>query len=368
MRFVVFADVHLDASFAWTGAERGVARRWRADLRRSLLNIVELAVDRRADGLLCAGDLYEHARFTPDTQAFLTKTFAELAPLQVFLAPGNHDWFGPSSLYETGGWSPNVHVFGSPELEPHELADGLTLWGGAHLGPANTGGFVKDFRVDRSGVNLALFHGSELSWLHNEEGSKVPHAPFKAEEIEASGLTHAFVGHLHTPRLAALHTYPGNPNPLAFGETGDRGAVVVDVSADGTVSREVVQVAVTQMHEREVEVTGCASRNDVIARVRDALAGLDGIARVDLVGDLQSEIDLRVEDIKAETGLDAVLIRTDRAQVAYDFDAIAGEGNTVRARFVRDVLDAPGVDPAERRRILVTGLRALDGRKDLEVA
>lgn len=368
MRFVVFADVHLDASFAWAGAERGVARRWRADLRKALLNIVELAIDRQADALLCAGDLYEHDRFTPDTQAFLTKTFAELAPLQVFLAPGNHDWFGPASLYETGEWSSNVHVFGSPELEPYELGDGLTLWGGAHLGPANTGGFVRDFEVDRGGTNLALFHGSELSWLHNEDGSKVPHAPFKAEEIEASGLDHAFVGHLHTPRLAPRHTYPGNPNPLAFGETGDRGAVVVDVGADGAVEREVVRVAVTEMHERELDVTGCASRNDVIGRVHDAFSGLDGIARIDLVGDLGSEIDLRVDDIRAETGLDAVLIRTDRAQVAYDFESIAAEGTTVRGRFVRDVLDAGDLDDAERRRILVTGLRALDGRKDLEVA
>jgi hypothetical protein len=34
---------------------------------------------------------------------------------------------------------------------------------------------------------------------------------------------------------------------------------------------------------------------------------------------------------------------------------------------VRDVVDAPGLGDAERRRVLVTGLRALDGRDDLEV-
>lgn len=367
MRFVAFADVHLDASFAWAGADRGVARRWRSDLRRAVLDIVELAVDRKADALLCAGDLYEHDRFTPDTQAFLAKTFAELAPLQVFLAPGNHDWFGPQSLYETIDWSHNVHVFGSPELEPFELTEGLTLWGGAHLGPANTGGFVKDLRVDRDGVNLALFHGSELSWLHNEDGSKVPHAPFKAAEIEASGLDHAFVGHLHTPRMAARHTYPGNPNPLAFGETGERGAVIAEVGDDGSITRVVESVAVTELHEIEVDVTGCTSRNDVVTAVQRELHGIDGLARVDLVGELQSEIDLRVEDIRSEAQIEALLVRTDKARVAYDFGSIADEQTTVRGRFVRDVLDAD-LDEDERRRILVAGLRALDGRKDLEVA
>ena len=367
MRFVVCADVHLDASFAWAGADRGVARRWRSDLRRALVNVVELAVDRRADALLCAGDLYEHERFTPDTQAFLAKTFAEVAPLQVFLAPGNHDWFGPESLYETIDWSSNVHVFGSPELEPIELTPGLTLWGGAHLGPANTGDFLQGFVVDRGGVNVALFHGSELSWLQEQQDSTAPHAPFKAEEIEAAGLDHAFVGHLHTPRLAARHTYPGNPNPLSFGETGERGAVIVDVADDGSVAREVHPVAQTELHERAVDVTGCVSRNDVLTRVRDEMAGIEGVARVDIVGDLSSEIDLRAEDIRSEVAIEALMVRMDEARVAYDLDAIADEQTTVRGRFVRDVLDAD-LDEDERRRVLVAGLRALDGRKDLEVA
>jgi hypothetical protein len=51
--------------------------------------------------------------------------------------------------------------------------------------------------------------------------------------------------------------------------------------------------------------------------------------------------------------------------VAYDFDAISQEA-TVRGEFVREVM---GLDMSadETRRILITGLRALDGRDDLEV-
>jgi hypothetical protein len=39
---------------------------------------------------------------------------------------------------------------------------------------------------------------------------------------------------------------------------------------------------------------------------------------------------------------------------------------TVRGQFVRDV-QASELTPEERQRIIVTGLRALDGRYDLEV-
>lgn len=120
-------------------------------------------------------------------------------------------------------WTPNVHVFTEAGLSPVELADGLTLWGAAHRAPANTDGFFEHgFKVDRGGVNVALFHGSERGELTWQEEGKAPHAPFHAWQIPEAGLDHVFCGHFHAPRDAERHTYPGNPDPLTFGETGDR--------------------------------------------------------------------------------------------------------------------------------------------------
>ena len=62
---------------------------------------------------------------------------------------------------------------------------------------------------------------------------------------------------------------------------------------------------------------------------------------------------------------DAVQIRIGTLTSAYDFEAIA-EDRTVRGQFVRDVNDAD-LSQDERRRVLTTGLRALEGRSDLEV-
>jgi DNA repair exonuclease SbcCD nuclease subunit len=365
MRLLVFSDLHLDAPFAWAGPQLGRARR--LALRACLTRICELAHQLRVDVVCCAGDLFEQDRYTPDTAAFLRETFADLHPLPVLIAPGNHDWLGPASLYAQVDWSPNVVIFDEVRFVPRELAPGLTMWGAAHRNPANTRGFFDDgFRVDRAGIHLGLFHGSEQGDGWPNRGV-VPHAPFRAAQVPESGLHHALVGHFHTPRDAPFYTYPGNPEPLVFGETGERGAVEVKVAHDGTVSRTRHRVAVTTVVDTEVDLTGAAHADEVRTRVRAHLAGLTGTVRVTLTGEVAPSMDVELRDLgELAPHLDAVVGRLGHLDYAYDFDELARE-QTVRGQFVRDVRDAGDLDPEQRRRVLVTGLRAFAGRTDLAV-
>lgn len=365
MRFLVFADLHLDSPFAWVGKAAGSA--WRQRLRETLLEIARAARDHRVDAVLCAGDLYEHDRFTPDTSAFVRGVFEQLAPIPVYVAPGNHDWHGPESMWARNQWSHNVHVFEHNHLRPVALADGLTLWGAAHRAPASTGGFLDAFRVNRGGVNLALFHGSEQGWLAAQGVEKIPHAPFAAADVERAGIHHAFVGHYHNPRDADYFTYPGNPDALSFGEEGDRGAVLAVVSDDGAVARQRIPVGRTQLHDLRVDVTGACSQQDVRGLISKVLAGRSGIARVTLAGELAAEVELRPGELRdAPRGIEKLDVRIgDDLRVAYDFDAIAAE-RTVRGEFVREVTEAKDLDDRQRCDVLVIGLRALEGREDLE--
>jgi DNA repair protein SbcD/Mre11 len=266
-------------------------------------------------------------------------------------------------------WSANVRIFEQSRLTPIELADGITLWGAAHCGPANTPDFLDGFHVGRSGIHLALFHGSEQGELAFQGDGKIPHAPFRAAQIPAAGLDHALLGHFHTPRDAALYTYPGNPDPLTFGESGERGAVLVQVAADGAIARERHQVAVSAMSDVTVDLTGITHSGQVGERVLQAVAGLSGMVRVTLVGEIGPEADLRLQDVTSlpVPHLAALVPRFGRVFAAYNLDALKEEP-TVRGQFVRDVEDSPELTEDQSRRVLVTGLRALAGRADeLEV-
>lgn len=363
MRLLHFADLHLDAPFAWAPPEASRLRR--RNRRDVLLRILALADRERADAILCAGDLFEHDRFGPDTVAFLRATFAATS-VPVYLAPGNHDWYSDRSPYARVDWPANVHVFTEPHLVPVTLVDGLTLWGAAHRAPANTDGFFAGFVPDRAGVHVALAHASERTVLGWQEAGKQPHAPFDAGELERGGIAHAFLGHYHVPRDAERYTYPGNPDPLEFGEEGDRGAVIAEVRPDGRVVRTRHRVALSEVHDVVVRLDACLHSDDVRSSVIGAIAGLAGSVRVTLTGELPPSVELDVGELqRLGTHLDALVVRLERVRVGYDLDALAGEA-TVRGQFVRDAQRI--ADEERRRRVVLTGLRALEGRADLEVA
>lgn len=365
MRILLVSDVHLDSPFAW--AKLDVARRRRQALRDALARSLQLAVDQRVDLICCGGDLFEHERVSPDTGQFLRAQFERVHPIPVFIAPGNHDWLGTESLYRRITWSPNVQVFDQRRLTPVSIADGVTLWGCAHLAPAGTPNFLEGFQVDRSGIHLALFHGSVQGSFQDEEHAQQPHAPFREQEIEAAGIDFALLGHYHAPRNEKRFTYPGNPEPLTFGETGQRGVVIVTIGNDGLQAIDRRSVAISDVYDLRVDVTGCSSKQEVRDRVVAALEGRGGYARLTLMGELAPDVDLHGLDLEdlPHSLESAPIVRLASVTVAYDLARISREP-TVRGQFVRDVQSST-LAPQERQRVIVAGLRALDGRDDLEV-
>lgn len=374
MRVAHLADVHLDSRFAQFSPE--AQRKRQIAIEESLKDALRNARERDVDLLLIAGDLYEQERFTPSTANFLRDEL-EAFERPVFISPGNHDYYSPTSLYATVEWSNNVHVFKSTGFEPRTIEDGLTLWGAAHLVPAETTNFLDGFQVDRAGIHIAVFHGaeeSELIYVHQiggDDAAKAPYAPFRAQQIADAGLHHAFLGHIHTARDAAHHTYPGNPEPLTFGEAGplQRGLVIATLDDSGAVTRERISVVTTSVHDVDVDLTGCVSNSDVRGTATTALRNLDGFVRATLVGEVGDAVDVQLEELQdcAPKEIDAVAFRFGRLHVAYPIEQIAEETGTVRGRFVSDVL-ATDLDEETKHRVIVTGLRALDGRSDLAVA
>ncbi|MFQ9915779.1 MAG: metallophosphoesterase family protein [Flavonifractor plautii] len=98
----------------------GQGRPGRAEQRQLLDRLAELAEERRADLVLLSGDLLDGGQAYQETVQALARALGDI-PVPVFIAPGNHDCYGPRSAYAGTAWPDNVHIFSTVAVEAVEL-------------------------------------------------------------------------------------------------------------------------------------------------------------------------------------------------------------------------------------------------------
>jgi exonuclease SbcD len=365
IRLLHLSDLHLDRVFAAMGCQGELARRRRQGLRDALTSAGRLAMDQGCLAVTIGGDLYEHERAGVDTGRFLADTFAAWRPMRVLIAPGNHDALLPGSIYRRVEWPANVTVFGGTELEPVELADGLTVWGLAHREPAWQGDPLATApATSASGVHLALFHGAELG--SRPEGKSI-HGPFRAERIHAAGFATALCGHYHRRRLDSTTglLYPGTPEPLSFDDEGGRGPVVVEISDRGDVRFTAHDTNRWSVFTVQCDAGECGSVEAVIDLVAMHCASTGygdperTMIRVDLSGSIDSSVSLdafTVElAVRERLNLAAVKVR-DRTAPYIDLETALVEEST-RGAFVRAATAAAEDADADEAQVLEDALR-----------
>jgi exonuclease SbcD len=372
IRLLHLSDLHLDRAFAAMGCQGDLARRRRQGLRESLTAAGRLAAEQGCAAVTIAGDLYEHERAGVDTGRFLADTFASWQPMRVLIAPGNHDALMPGSLYRRIEWPSNVTIFQSSQLEPVELADGVTVWGLAHREPSWQGDPLGDPpATGESGVHLALFHGAEMG---SRPDGKSVHGPFHAERIRPAGFAAALCGHYHRRRLDTRTglLYPGTPEPLGFDDEGGRGPVTVDVDGRGDVTFTANDTNRWSVFTVPCDSEDCGSVESVIQAVALSCAatGLTDpertMIRVDLAGAVDCSLSLdafTVElAVRERLNLAAVKVR-DLTTPLFDVESALIEEST-RGAFVRAATAAAEADPEEAELLgdaLRYGLMALSG-------
>jgi DNA repair protein SbcD/Mre11 len=366
-RILHVADVHLDMAFAGSDAGAGEARR--AHLEGAFERVLELAAQRKADALCIAGDLYENRRSTPDRAAYLARVLGALAPMRVFISPGNHDPIDSASLYRLMAVPGNVTIFDTRRFAAVALADGLTLWGCGHEFELDREPLLGGFKAQGKGTHLLLGHGSDRE--HMPPGKEAI-APFSGAEIAASRVAHAMLGHFHGMLQGKHYAYPGSPEPHHPGQSGRHTASLVTVE-DGRVGLEFIDVNHTRFADADLDLSEFGDRaalaDGVAARLR-ALAGRNGetvFCRVRLVGNALPTLDVDLAALARELAGDFPGASIEEAFTAIDPDAVAHEGYTVRAEFVRELQRrmeaAPEPERAELELALRYGLQAFAGKR-----
>jgi DNA repair exonuclease SbcCD nuclease subunit len=227
VRILHAADLHLDSPFEALPPEAAAIRR--REQRDLLDKLAALCEEERVQLVLLSGDLLDSAASYFETQEVLVRAFSHINA-EIFISPGNHDYYCPKSPYAYVKFPDNVHIFPSPLIGSLTLPElGCRVWG-AGFNDQYSRPLLPGFTAPSGGlVELMVLHGDTAGDAYNR---------IREAEIAASGLDYLALGHIHT--FSGIKTvgkttyaYPGCPEGRGFDETGEKGVILGDVSKSG---------------------------------------------------------------------------------------------------------------------------------------
>lgn len=228
-RLVHTADVHLGIGAAGpAGFEE-----------RAFAQAVALTADIRADGLLIAGDLFDHAR-VPDELLDWTARQLDRAGCPVVLLPGNHDTLHPGSVhhrFRPAERCVSVTLLDDPDGSVQELpGTDVVVWGRAmidHTPAFHPLAGVPAKLAGRWGVVAG--HGQVLTPDRPRHHS----SPIAPAELAAIDWDYIALGHQHGHQVLRHSPVPAvYPGATASSRNGEPGVVLVEFTPEAGATFE----------------------------------------------------------------------------------------------------------------------------------
>lgn len=246
MRFIATADLQLGMTRVWLGGNQAVFDRARLD---TLTTIAGLVRAHDASAVVVAGDLFEHEKVDAGLLASTLEAIGEI-PAPVLVLPGNHDNYGPASVYRTAAFAQDRPENLTVLLDEPIAIDGVEFVGAPLMTKAPDGPVLHATleRLAPDGApRVVVGHGA----VQQIVGAHADKYAFDRDVLEAAvgdgraslivlGDRHSMLSVSTTQRI----WYPGAPEPTAFGD--DEGHVLlVDVPLDGGVPAVTAHVTGT---------------------------------------------------------------------------------------------------------------------------
>jgi len=256
--FIHAADLHIDSPFRGVSADApAVAEALYSSTFRAFDGLMDVTLEREADFLLIAGDVYDGQDRSLRAQLRLRDGVKRLgdAGIQSFIVHGNHDPL--DSKVTALDWPEQAHFFGR-KLESMEAL-------GADHEPVATITGISFPKKEESRNLAAKFSRQEsglfqIGLLHCNVGGNTGHenyAPCTLDDLRTGGMDYWALGHVHTRKIlseAPYVVYPGNIQGRSIREAGPRGCYHVQVDEQGRVEAEFIPLDVVRWGEVRVSI------------------------------------------------------------------------------------------------------------------
>ena len=268
IQFLHAADIHLDSPLRGLERYEGApVDEFRGATRRALENLTALAIDRKVDFVLIAGDLYDGDWKDHNTGLFFVKQMSRLreAEIPVVVVSGNHD--AASKITKSLRLPDNVEVLGHSQASTAQSKTldelGVAVHGRSFAKAAEVENLALQYPDKRAGMfNIGLLH----TCLTGADGHE-RYAPCSIDDLQSKGYDYWALGHVHQRQTFGEDPYivfPGNVQGRHIRETGQKGCYLVSVGDNDAVQLEFQRLDVVRWSTCDVAVDGLQLADDLL--------------------------------------------------------------------------------------------------------
>lgn len=289
VRFLHTGDIHLGLQFKNVSFDKEKARLRREELWSTFQGIVDYSIDREMDFLLIAGDLFEDKYFTLSDIKRLGDILSEADKVNIIIVAGNHDYLGRNSLYKQIDWSPNITIFNSSGIQYKDFPELETRVYGYSWDRVE----IKEESI-LDGIHEEEDDYKRIMILHGDVSSSSNYLPLNINKLKSLNMDYIALGHIHKPEILDYNiAYCGSPEPLNFGELGQRGFIEGSISK-GSTSIEFIPFSKRRFIELELEIDASMGYHHIYNKIRSLDIGKkdEDFYRIKLNGYIENGLDL----------------------------------------------------------------------------
>lgn len=357
MKFLHFADLHLDTKFDNLNQIDGLSEKRRLEQRKALRKIIDYIKENDIELLLISGDLYEQKYIRKSSIEYMNNLFKEIPETKIFIAPGNHDPYIANSFYASFNWNENVYIF-HDKIEKVDYKN-IHIYGYGFTDYYCKESGIEDIVIqDKEDINILIIHGS----IDGGTEEYREYNPLRETKLKRLGFDYIALGHIHKPFYKEEKdqriVYPGSPISLGFDELGQHGVIVGEVSKS-SIRLEFIQIDEREFIEKEINITQFTSNEEIIEELEKLELNENNLYKIILTG--KRYFMLNLNQIKKLNSIENIVKIKDYTKPGIDLEKLSKENN-IKGIFVRRMLEkkeSEGLDSDFIEKAIEIGLEVL---------
>ena len=403
VKLIHTADLHLDSAFRSRFTKEEAENRRQKQLM-AWKELLSFAVEKKVQGILIAGDLFDSPVVSHGTMDFFLSTMAEHPEISFFYLRGNHDTENTFRYQEN--LPKNLFLF-SEKGKKYRLNDRLLLAGveygtkdisfGENEGATQGAGQAVEQAVGQENVrgaealskseseseeeskflklkeedcNILLLHGALYQGSAKGDAIQGEEGIF-LKNLEKLPLSYIALGHIHKGgegklNNGALWAYPGCLQGRGFDEEGERGFLYLKVEEEKKeIRKEFIPIKQGEFRILEIELLedkgtlACLKKIEV--EMEKAGIAKEDSLRIILKGKkgLEQERNLRYLQLQLQDSVFFLEIR-DECELSWNREEAMKE-KSLKGEFLRVLAAADNLSKEEQDEIIALGMGLLQG-------